>query len=89
VFRAGEGEVETVRAAPREPITLDGQRCLINPGSVGQPRDGNPAASYLLLDPESGSVEFRRVAYEVERTQRLIQDADLPPRLAERLAYGR
>ena len=89
VFRAGEGEVETVRAAPREPIMLDGQRCLINPGSVGQPRDGNPAASYLLLDPESGSVEFRRVAYEVERTQRLIQDADLPPRLAERLAYGR
>lgn len=89
VFRAGEGEVETIRAAPREPIMLDGQRCLINPGSVGQPRDGNPAASYLVLDPESGSVEFRRVPYEVERTQRLIQDADLPPRLAERLAYGR
>jgi predicted phosphodiesterase len=89
VFRAGEGEVETIRAAPREPIMLDGQRCLINPGSVGQPRDGNPAASYLVLDPERGSVEFRRVPYEVERTQRLIQDADLPPRLAERLAYGR
>jgi predicted phosphodiesterase len=89
VFRAVDGEVETVRAAPNEPIPLDGERCLINPGSVGQPRDGNPASSYMLLDPESRSVEFRRVAYEVERTQRLIQAADLPPRLAERLAYGR
>jgi diadenosine tetraphosphatase ApaH/serine/threonine PP2A family protein phosphatase len=89
VFRASAGEVETVRATPDEPITLNGERCLINPGSVGQPRDGNPAASYLLLDPESGSLEFRRVAYQVEVTQRLIRDADLPPRLAERLAYGR
>jgi predicted phosphodiesterase len=89
VFRASAGEVETVRATPDEPITLNGERCLINPGSVGQPRDGNPAASYMLLDPESGSLEFRRVAYQVEVTQRLIRDADLPPRLAERLAYGR
>jgi diadenosine tetraphosphatase ApaH/serine/threonine PP2A family protein phosphatase len=81
--------METVRAAPDEPIMLNGERCLINPGSVGQPRDGNPAASYMLLDPESGSLEFRRVAYQIELTQRLIRDADLPPRLAERLAYGR
>ncbi len=89
VFRAGEAEVETIRAAPGEPVALDGLRCLINPGSVGQPRDGNPGASYLLLDPDAGSVEFRRVAYQVEVTQRLIEEADLPPRLAERLAYGR
>jgi diadenosine tetraphosphatase ApaH/serine/threonine PP2A family protein phosphatase len=89
VFRAVDSEVLTVQATPNEPIRLNGERCLINPGSVGQPRDGNPAASYMLLDPESGGVEFRRVAYQVELTQRLIRDADLPPRLAERLAYGR
>jgi predicted phosphodiesterase len=89
IFRAGEQGVELVPATPDAPIQLDGRRCLINPGSVGQPRDGNPQASYLLLDSETGSVEFRRVAYEVGLTQRLMGEAGLPPRLAERLSYGR
>jgi diadenosine tetraphosphatase ApaH/serine/threonine PP2A family protein phosphatase len=56
---------------------------------VGQPRDGNPAASYAVLDTEASTCQFRRVRYDIARTQRLMQDAGLPPRLAERLGYGR
>jgi diadenosine tetraphosphatase ApaH/serine/threonine PP2A family protein phosphatase len=89
IFRTAEQRVETVQATPDTPIRLDGSRMLVNPGSVGQPRDGNPHASYLVLDSESGTVEFRRVAYDIGITQRLMREAGLPPRLAERLSYGR
>jgi diadenosine tetraphosphatase ApaH/serine/threonine PP2A family protein phosphatase len=64
-------------------------RALVNPGSVGQPRDGNPAASYLVIDTEAQTAEFRRVSYDVAATQRAMREVDLPPRLAERLRYGR
>jgi diadenosine tetraphosphatase ApaH/serine/threonine PP2A family protein phosphatase len=64
-------------------------RLLVNPGSVGQPRDGNPAASYLVIDTGAQTAQFRRVTYDVAATQRLMRDVDLPPRLAERLSYGR
>ena len=78
-----------VAATPQEPITLDASRALINPGSVGQPRDGNPLASYLLLDPEAGHAEFRRVPYEIALTQQLMRDVHLPRWLVERLSIGR
>jgi diadenosine tetraphosphatase ApaH/serine/threonine PP2A family protein phosphatase len=84
-----DDEPEVLVAIPDAPIDLNGRRSLINPGSVGQPRDGNPAASYLVLDTDAGRVEFRRVRYDVAATQRLMHDAGLPPRLAERLTYGR
>jgi len=89
VFRADEGTVAVVPATPDGPISVDGGRLLINPGSVGQPRDGSPAASYLVVDTEAQSAEFRRVAYDVAATQSAMRDAGLPPRLAERLSYGR
>jgi diadenosine tetraphosphatase ApaH/serine/threonine PP2A family protein phosphatase len=63
-------------------------RFLFNPGSVGQPRDGDPRAAWLLLDFGSGRVEFRRVAYPVARTQEEIRERGLPDALAERLARG-
>jgi len=63
-------------------------RCLLNPGSVGQPRDGDPRAAWLLLDFGSGRAEFRRVAYPVARTQEEIRERGLPDALAERLARG-
>jgi diadenosine tetraphosphatase ApaH/serine/threonine PP2A family protein phosphatase len=63
-------------------------RLLLNPGSVGQPRDGDPRASWLLLDFDSGRASFRRVAYPVERTQDEIRERGLPDALAERLARG-
>ena len=64
------------------------RRYIINPGSVGQPRYGNPAASYALLDDEALTVEFRFVTYDVATAQDKIYDALLPLPLAERLALG-
>jgi len=89
IFRADDGRIEIVTATDDSPVAIDSQRSLINPGSVGQPRDGNPHAAYLVLDTESRRVEFRRVAYDIDLTQRLMRAAGLPARLAERLAYGR
>jgi diadenosine tetraphosphatase ApaH/serine/threonine PP2A family protein phosphatase len=62
---------------------------LVNPGSVGQPRDGDPDASYGLWDPEHGTFEFRRIPYNRERAKRAIIEAGLPGRLAARLDFGR
>jgi diadenosine tetraphosphatase ApaH/serine/threonine PP2A family protein phosphatase len=64
-------------------------RYLINPGSVGQPRDGDWRSAFALFDSESNTVTFYRVPYPVERTQQRILDADLPEPLADRLAVGR
>lgn len=61
---------------------------LVNPGSVGQPRDADPRASYLLWDPQSRWARFRRVAYDITRAQARIIDAGLPRGLAERLGVG-
>ena len=63
-------------------------RRLLNPGSVGQPRDGDPRAAWLLLDLGEGVASFRRVEYELERTQAEIRERGLPDALAERLAHG-
>jgi putative phosphoesterase len=61
---------------------------LINPGSVGQPRDGNPEAAYAIFDGEEFSIHFKTVPYDIAGAQRRILDAGLPPFLAERLAQG-
>ena len=68
--------------------TLDHGRWLLNPGSVGQPRDGDPRAAWLLLDLDRGRVEFRRVLYEIAATQEEIRTEGLPASLADRLALG-
>ena len=65
-----------------------GLRYLINPGSVGQPRDRNPAASCIILDTDKRSVQFFRVEYDVARTQSTIVKAGLPQILASRLQFG-
>jgi diadenosine tetraphosphatase ApaH/serine/threonine PP2A family protein phosphatase len=62
---------------------------LINPGSVGQPRDRDPRAAYAIYHPEERAVEFRRIAYDVEAASRKILDAGLPSTLAARLHEGR
>lgn len=89
IFRVDDGRMDVVPATPDSPVPIDAGRTLINPGSVGQPRDGNPQAAYLLLETERQLAEFRRVAYDIGRTQRLMREVGLPPRLAERLSYGR
>jgi diadenosine tetraphosphatase ApaH/serine/threonine PP2A family protein phosphatase len=67
---------------------LEPGRRLLNPGSVGQPRDGDPRAAWLLLDLGAGLASFRRVEYDVARTQEEIRERGLPDVLAERLAHG-
>jgi predicted phosphodiesterase len=66
-----------------------GLKCIVNVGSVGQPRDGCPKAKYVVYDLDEGTIELRRLDYDIPRTQRKILDAGLPPRLAERLAFGK
>jgi predicted phosphodiesterase len=63
-------------------------RWLLNPGSVGQPRDGDPRAAWLLLDLDARRAFFRRVEYGITDTQAEIAAAGLPPALGERLAEG-
>ena len=69
-------------------LELAGVRALLNPGSVGQPRDGDPRAAFLLLDLDAQRASFRRVEYDVKRTQREMRDASLPEMLAGRLELG-
>jgi predicted phosphodiesterase len=87
VVRSRDGLDGGVAAADTE-LTLDGIGALLNPGSVGQPRDGDPRAAYLLLDLDTGHVSFRRAEYDVGRTQREIREAGLPEMLAARLELG-
>jgi predicted phosphodiesterase len=64
------------------------ERAILNPGSVGQPRDRDPRAAYAFFSPETRIWEPRRVEYDIQSVQKLILDAGLPPRHAERLAGG-
>jgi predicted phosphodiesterase len=92
VFRGVDGGVETAIGLPITRVALERDgRYLLNPGSVGQPRDGLRDAAYAILDVDGGpgSIEFRRVSYDVARTQSLMRRAGLPFRLIERLGYGR
>lgn len=86
-------EVDSKRVVFREPtayrrIVLDKGRYIINPGSVGQPRDSDPRAAYALLDNEAMSWEYRRVEYPVEETQEQMRQLKMPYRLVARLQYG-
>jgi putative phosphoesterase len=70
-------------------VRLSGEgHYLINPGSVGQPRDGNPEAAYAIFDDEEFSIHFMSTPYDIGSAQRRILAAGLPPYLAERLALG-
>ncbi|MFQ6059041.1 MAG: metallophosphoesterase family protein [Anaerolineae bacterium] len=85
---ASAGEVDVRPFEVGVPLSLGERRLIINPGSVGQPRDGDPRASYVILDVEASTIEYRRVPYPVEETQRKMARAGLPPRLIVRLSYG-
>lgn len=80
-------ETPARRARWKVQLTAD-NRWLVNPGSVGQPRDGDARAAYALLDREAGTVELRRVPYDIARAQRRIRAAGLPDILARRLSTG-
>jgi predicted phosphodiesterase len=88
VSRAENGLVSGGLAPAGTEHAIEDKRRLLNPGSVGQPRDGDRRAAWLLLDFEARFASFRRVAYPVERTQRELENAGLPQSLALRLAVG-
>jgi predicted phosphodiesterase len=75
-------------AAATEPLLRARERWLLNPGSVGQPRDGDPRAAWLQLDLALGRARFNRVRYDVAATQRDMRNAGLPQSLANRLGSG-
>ena len=75
------------KAEPGQEVRLDGKQ-LLNPGSVGQPRDRDPRAAWLLLDTEAGWARFMRSEYAIDAAQADIRTAGLPARLADRLSRG-
>jgi diadenosine tetraphosphatase ApaH/serine/threonine PP2A family protein phosphatase len=84
--RRKDGRVEPVPA--KEFLLLPGERALLNPGSVGQPRDRNRDASFLLFDTDSRKALWVRVPYDVEAARRKVLDAGLPSEFADRLRDG-
>jgi diadenosine tetraphosphatase ApaH/serine/threonine PP2A family protein phosphatase len=83
-----DGRIEAVAPGPDSTFQLTSDRALLNPGSVGQPRDGNPTAGYLVIDDQAGLCTWRRVSYDIPAVQAAMLDAGLPRRLADRLAFG-
>lgn len=83
-----QGETEAISPAYRQRRQLNGRRQIINPGSVGQPRDQNPDAAYAILDVETNVWEARRVPYDIPAVQRRMRKHDLPERLISRLEHG-
>jgi predicted phosphodiesterase len=83
-----DGRLDGGLAPAGTEIDLSSGRWLLNPGSVGQPRDGDPRAAFVLLDFDRMFAAFHRVEYPVETTQAEIRERGLPQTLAERLAVG-
>ena len=87
--RAGALDPGLRKGAAESRLALDPEnRYLINPGSVGQPRDHDPRAAFAVYDPARALVSYLRVEYPVGRTQQKMREAGLPPYLADRLSRG-
>ncbi|KXK16754.1 MAG: putative phosphoesterase [Chloroflexi bacterium OLB15] len=82
------GDTEAISPVYRARRQLNGRRQIINPGSVGQPRDANPDAAYALLDDETNTWEYRRVPYDIPAVQKRMREYDMPERLIARLEHG-
>jgi len=83
-----DGRIDAIAPGPGSTFGLAAGPALLNPGSVGQPRDGDPTASWLEIDSEAGVATWRRVAYDVEAVHAAMLDCGLPARLADRLRVG-
>jgi len=83
------GMMRRIEMADPESLQLEPRcRYILNPGSVGQPRDGDPRAAYAIFDPQAGRYTIQRVSYDVEKASTKIRKAGLPEDLAERLKSG-
>lgn len=87
-FVEDDGRIGVVEPHDGSSLELRGRRALLNPGSVGQPRDGDPRAAYSILDPEAGSISWHRVAYDIATVQAAMRAAGLPESVAARLSFG-
>jgi diadenosine tetraphosphatase ApaH/serine/threonine PP2A family protein phosphatase len=87
-FTEVDGRMRTLVPRAGNTIALGEGRTFLNPGSVGQPRDRDPRASYLIVDVEAGTATWGRVAYDFESVGAMIRAAGLPVRLADRLRVG-
>jgi len=87
-YREDDGRIDAISPGEGSSITLDDRPVLLNPGSVGQPRDGIPTASYALIDTDERRCTWQRATYDVEAVQRKMERAGLPGRLVARLSYG-
>jgi diadenosine tetraphosphatase ApaH/serine/threonine PP2A family protein phosphatase len=87
VWAEEDGRIVSIAPGDGSTFTLDG-RALLNPGSVGQPRDGIPESSCMVIDSDRDLVTWYRVPYDIEAVQAQMRDAGLPTRLVERLSYG-
>ncbi|MCL4498709.1 MAG: metallophosphatase family protein [Chloroflexi bacterium] len=88
IFSFSDGRVKLEKLSEGKNVLSEGARYLINPGSVGQPRDKDPRSSFMILDRGDYSIDYRRVPYSISTVQAGIIDAGLPGFLAERLALG-
>ncbi|HQE93458.1 MAG TPA: metallophosphoesterase family protein [Anaerolineae bacterium] len=88
-WNASINQAQILLPDPGVPLSLKERRLILNPGSVGQPRDGDPRASYAILDTTQMTWEFRRISYAVEITQERMRARGLPQRLIDRLQMGR
>jgi predicted phosphodiesterase len=89
VFSYGEGGACSFRQfSPEKELVPDKERLIINPGAVGQPRDGDPRASYAIYDSEQQKFWLYRVPYDVAITQAKMVEKRLPMRLVARLSHG-
>lgn len=87
-FVEDDGRLDVLGPGQEPWLELRGRRALLNPGSVGQPRDGDPDASFMVLDPEAGEVTWHRVPYDIAAVQAAMREAGLPPSLVGRLSVG-
>jgi diadenosine tetraphosphatase ApaH/serine/threonine PP2A family protein phosphatase len=82
------GDIGVITRPPPETPQQLQRRSLLNPGSVGQPRDGDPRAAYAVIDTDAGTATFYRASYRIDETQRRIRARGLPEMFADRLAFG-
>jgi len=91
-FELSDGSFDSAGPSPSAEAQLqlrDGSKYLLNPGSVGQPRDGDPRAAYAIVDADKRCVDLFRLPYPLEAAQAKVVNAGLPEVLAQRLAVGR
>ena len=90
IYSVTDDKAKARSVAPRyyQQHALNGQRQIINPGSIGQPRDHNPDAAYAMLDLDKGLFEHRRIPYDIKAVQERMRRCQLPERLVLRLEHG-